>query len=108
MVLLFIIVLRLVFSHYLCGGSWTSSGEGGVPENEVLRFTEGEGTIVWTRVVFIYVPPLLRNVEQSHSESVASLPLDGQSEEESLAYSVQEAQESGHSDPPAGGHEEFP
>ena len=63
MVLLFIIVLRLVCSHYLCGGSWTSSGEGGVPEKEVLCSTEGEGTIVWTRVmnsVFIYVPPLLR------------------------------------------------
>ena len=41
-VLLFITVLRLVCSHYLCGGSWTSSGEGGVPEKEVLRFTEGE------------------------------------------------------------------
>ena len=40
-----------VCSHYLCGGSCTSSGEGGVPENEVLRFTEGEGTIVWTRVM---------------------------------------------------------
>ena len=33
--------------------------------------------------------PLLRNEEQSHSESVASLPLEGQSEEESLAYSAQ-------------------
>ena len=42
MVLLCIIVLRLVCSHYLCGGSWTSSGEGGVPEKEVLCFTEGE------------------------------------------------------------------
>ena len=30
------------------------------------------------------------------------MPLEGQSEEESLAYSVQEAQESGHSDPPPG------
>ena len=25
--------------------------EGGVPEKEVLRFTEGEGTNVWTRVM---------------------------------------------------------
>ena len=46
--------------------------------------------------------PLTSDVEQSHSESVASLPLEGQSEEESLLYSVQEAQESGHSDPPPG------
>ena len=46
--------------------------------------------------------PLTSDEEQSHSESVASLPLEGQSEEESLAYSVQEAQESGHSDPPPG------
>ena len=35
-------MLRLVCSHYLCGGSCTSSGEGGVPEKEVLCFTEGE------------------------------------------------------------------
>ena len=40
MVLLFIIVLRLVCSHYLCGGSCISSGEGGVPEKEILFFTE--------------------------------------------------------------------
>ena len=33
--------------------------------------------------------PLTSDEEQSHSESVASLPLEGQSEEESLAYSVQ-------------------
>ena len=65
-VLLFIIVLRLVCSHYLCGGSCTSSGEGGVPEKEVLRFTEGEGTNVWTRVmnsvwicVFVYMCVML-------------------------------------------------
>jgi len=44
----------------------------------------------------------LSDEEQSHSESVASLPLEGQSEEEALAYSVQEAQESGHLDPTPG------
>ena len=44
-------MLRLVCSHYLCGGSCISSGEGGVPEKEVLHFTEGEGTILWTRIM---------------------------------------------------------
>ena len=38
----------VVCSHYLYGGSCTSSAEGGVPEKEVLHFTEGEETIVWT------------------------------------------------------------
>ena len=75
----------------------------GAPRNDVVKTTKSDAQL--------HLSPQshdagsetkLSDEEQSHSESVASLPLEGQSEEESLAYSVQEAQESGHSDPPPG------
>ena len=75
----------------------------GAPGNDVVKTTKSD--------VQLHLSPQSHDVgnetklsdeEQSHSESVASLPLEGQSEEERLAYSVQEAQDSGHPDPPPG------
>ena len=48
---LFIIVLGLVCSHFLCGGSWTSSEREEFLRKKYCALLKEKGTNVWTRVM---------------------------------------------------------